>query len=891
MEADFLVASDLLKGGRVLRWLVKEGTKVNENQPIADIFAPSKYTGQMCKQHLQAPISGKLVKLCAVQPAPAVAAGPSAPTDGAKSLLPTAQASSAMTLATIKYCTHSVIYNNMCAICASEMSRLPPRTKALWEDHQAKSNAAKASAGSGTASSAKRSREGNPLAVGAAASSSGPGAGIPHGMTQVKIQHGYELTVSAAHAADADTAILSRLRSQRKLCLVLDLDHTLVHATNDERAAGVASDPRFAGQVFSWIEGPVTYRIKTRPFLQEFLEEASKLYELQVDTAGTRAYATMVVDHIDPHRRFFGDRLVTRSDSSLKHKQTQWMHRAIHDDSMIIIVDDTTDVWRGSKNLLTVEPYLFWHTVSEAELNNKAGRSMIDTGAHATPHSYAPPPKSSASSSASSPSSSASKSTVTLGNDSPTGAINADGQSGAVALSTLASPSLDAAASAHISPAASVSSTSSAGSAASTGKPVFVEESHHYLADILRVLKDIHSEYYRQYDEYTAAFHHHRHEAAAAGSSSSAASTSTATRSASAVSASVRLPSVPQIMQSYLRSILSETCLVFSGVFPLGAHADRSNLWRRVVTYGAGIADNLDSTRCRANLVLPEQLDHEVHAQTEAMRAARQASASSSADQPSDGGGGAAPSYGSVHTSAAAYDALQRYSKPIVTHVVARSGGTAKTKAGAADPEVRVVPLAWLEQCVLQYRRLPETAFSEYLPGYEKHANRPQEKRVANLQHLRKLALEEAVARKMSEVARHAEEQEASSSESEASDEEPAAPSSNHHHDQGKRARSGTESSMSSHGTSDEFGAELEAAFAEAYKHAEGDRVQSNDDDDHDGHDHHQHNQPGDGNHNHEHDSDHSDDDGDIALDDGDLSDSGSGHDDRAGSKEADEDG
>ncbi len=54
------------------------------------------------------------------------------------------------------------------------------------------------------------------------------------------------------------------------------------------------------------------YVVKARPGLSEFLAQATKLFELEVYTFGTRPYADAVVRFIDPDGVYFGDRVVSR---------------------------------------------------------------------------------------------------------------------------------------------------------------------------------------------------------------------------------------------------------------------------------------------------------------------------------------------------------------------------------------------------------------------------------------------------------------------------------------------------------------------------------------------------------------------------------------------------
>ncbi len=69
--------------------------------------------------------------------------------------------------------------------------------------------------------------------------------------------------------------VQTRLRNGRKLTLVLDLDHTLIHAVNDPAIACLASSHpalRDRADVHMFSDGPVTFTVKLRPGLAEFLE-------------------------------------------------------------------------------------------------------------------------------------------------------------------------------------------------------------------------------------------------------------------------------------------------------------------------------------------------------------------------------------------------------------------------------------------------------------------------------------------------------------------------------------------------------------------------------------------------------------------------------------------
>eukprot|EP00934_Nitzschia_sp_Nitz4_P000298 Nitzschia sp. Nitz4//scaffold14_size191712//87118//89531//NITZ4_001719-RA/size191712-snap-gene-0.152-mRNA-1//-1//CDS//3329536915//298//frame0 len=125
-------------------------------------------------------------------------------------------------------------------------------------------------------------------------------------LSQVTVSGGITMTVSEKEGRNIAQTDQERLYRQAKLSLVLDLDHTLVHATADPRAqqyrdmddvrvlrlpalegmpngeAAVAAPP-----VIPYMQ----HYVKLRPHIKTFLESVQKDFELTVYTAGTRHYA------------------------------------------------------------------------------------------------------------------------------------------------------------------------------------------------------------------------------------------------------------------------------------------------------------------------------------------------------------------------------------------------------------------------------------------------------------------------------------------------------------------------------------------------------------------------------------------------------------------------
>ena len=179
------------------------------------------------------------------------------------------------------------------------------------------------------------------------------------------------LKVSEDEASKVDEEAKRRLLASKKLSLVVDLDQTIIHATVDPTVGEWKNDPDNPNYdavkdvcAFQLVDdGPVArscwYYIKLRPGLKGFLENISKIYELHIYTMGTRAYAQNIANLIDPERKIFGDRILSRDESgSLVAKSLQRLFPV--DTKMVVIIDDRGDVWKWNDNLIKVTPYDFF---------------------------------------------------------------------------------------------------------------------------------------------------------------------------------------------------------------------------------------------------------------------------------------------------------------------------------------------------------------------------------------------------------------------------------------------------------------------------------------------------------------------------------------------------
>ena len=128
---------------------------------------------------------------------------------------------------------------------------------------------------------------------------------------KVTVSGGVTMTVSQRESESMALLDSDRLFKQKRLSLVLDLDHTLLHATADPKARQYLdpSHPQAvaAGEIrtisLPMFEGAATkadprhkhirsqHFVKLRPYVKDFLEAVRHIYEVSVYTAGTRQYA------------------------------------------------------------------------------------------------------------------------------------------------------------------------------------------------------------------------------------------------------------------------------------------------------------------------------------------------------------------------------------------------------------------------------------------------------------------------------------------------------------------------------------------------------------------------------------------------------------------------
>ena len=120
-------------------------------------------------------------------------------------------------------------------------------------------------------------------------------------MTSIQVHAIPELKVSSSEAKDLGREDQARLTQDRKLVLLVDLDQTLIHTTNDSIPPNLKDVYHFQlyGHHSPW------YHTRVRPGTAAFLQKISALYELHICTFGARLYAHTIAAYLDPDKKFF----------------------------------------------------------------------------------------------------------------------------------------------------------------------------------------------------------------------------------------------------------------------------------------------------------------------------------------------------------------------------------------------------------------------------------------------------------------------------------------------------------------------------------------------------------------------------------------------------------
>uniref|UniRef100_A0A7N0TMQ7 protein-serine/threonine phosphatase n=2 Tax=Kalanchoe fedtschenkoi TaxID=63787 RepID=A0A7N0TMQ7_KALFE len=166
-----------------------------------------------------------------------------------------------------------------------------------------------------------------------------------------------------------------KMFAERKLCLVLDLDHTLLNSAKFGEIDPVHED-LLRKKEEQDREKPFRHLFrfphmgmwtKLRPGIWNFLEKASKLFELHLYTMGNKLYASEMAKVLDPKGVLFAGRVISKGDDGEvidgddRVSKTKDLEGVLGMESSVVIIDDSIRVWPHNKlNLIVVERYIYF---------------------------------------------------------------------------------------------------------------------------------------------------------------------------------------------------------------------------------------------------------------------------------------------------------------------------------------------------------------------------------------------------------------------------------------------------------------------------------------------------------------------------------------------------
>lgn len=183
-----------------------------------------------------------------------------------------------------------------------------------------------------------------------------------------------ELKVTQELAEKLGKADTARLLGEKKLVLLVDLDQTLIHTTND-------NIPNNLKDVYHFQLYPNSpwYHTRLRPGALKFLASMHPFYELHICTFGARNYAHMIAQFLDEDGKYFSQRILSRDECfNLTSKKDNLKALFPCGDAMVCIIDDREDVWNMATNLIQVKPYHFFQHTGDINAPPELSKHELD---------------------------------------------------------------------------------------------------------------------------------------------------------------------------------------------------------------------------------------------------------------------------------------------------------------------------------------------------------------------------------------------------------------------------------------------------------------------------------------------------------------------------------
>jgi TFIIF-interacting CTD phosphatase-like protein len=119
--------------------------------------------------------------------------------------------------------------------------------------------------------------------------------------------------------------------------------------------------------------------VKFRPLLKELFESIKDKYLIYIYTYGTKEYAEAIIKYINKafdYEYLSLERMVARENNNIDYKSIKRIFPTMED--MVVILDDRTDVWKNSKNLINLVPYFFFADEKVFNIKDKYVQNECD---------------------------------------------------------------------------------------------------------------------------------------------------------------------------------------------------------------------------------------------------------------------------------------------------------------------------------------------------------------------------------------------------------------------------------------------------------------------------------------------------------------------------------
>ncbi|KAI3870517.1 hypothetical protein MKX03_022710 [Papaver bracteatum] len=181
------------------------------------------------------------------------------------------------------------------------------------------------------------------------------------------------LKVASQELARLRKKDLNTLFQKKKLILVLDLDHKLLNSTHFQHISPDEEYIKNQIDSFNLFQlDQIQMFTKLRPFVRDFLKQASSLFELYIYTMGEQRYAMEMARLLDPDNAYFNSRVISQADCTKKHQKG--LDVVLGSESAVVVLDDTEHVWQQHKeNLILMDRYHYFSSSGRSfGLNQKS---------------------------------------------------------------------------------------------------------------------------------------------------------------------------------------------------------------------------------------------------------------------------------------------------------------------------------------------------------------------------------------------------------------------------------------------------------------------------------------------------------------------------------------